>query len=90
MGPVSRTNLINWIIEALKDLNGSAQIRKVLAHIWEHHDREIIDSGNFHFTWQEDVYWAATQLRSKGLLKKARETSKNVWALGEEEEHVKQ
>lgn len=90
MPPVNRTHLINWIVDALKDLNGSAQIRKVISHIWEHHDWEIVDSGNFHFTWQEDIYWAATQLRSKGILKKAKETPKTVWALTEEKDHVKQ
>lgn len=90
MSPVNRTHLINWIVDALKDLNGSAQIRKVVGHIWERHDREIIDSGNFHFTWQDDIYWAATQLRAKGILRKAKETPKSVWTLAEEKDHVKQ
>ena len=79
----TRQDLCEWIVSALKDLKGSAQIKKVAAHIWEHHDREIIDSGNFHFTWQEDLYWAATQLRTQGILKNAKATSKNVWALNE-------
>ena len=77
----NRTHLCVWIVDALKELNGTAPIKKVCAHIWEHHDTEIIASGNFHFTWQEDVHWAATQLRAKGILKKAKETSKSVWAL---------
>jgi hypothetical protein len=79
----TRKDLCVWIIDALKDLNGSATIRQVKKHIWDHHDREIIDSGGFHFTWNEDIYWAATQLRSQGLLKKAKETTKTVWALAE-------
>ncbi len=77
----TRLDLCDWIVNALTDLGGSAQIKKVANHIWEHHDSEIFDSGNFHFTWQEDIHWAATQLRAKGILKKAKETSKNVWAL---------
>jgi len=77
----TRVDLCDWIVDALKDLGGSAQIRKVCDHIWEHHDTDIIDSGNFRFTWQEDVYWAATQLRAKGVLKNAKATSKSVWAL---------
>lgn len=84
---VDRRNLIDWIVEALKELNGSAQIQKVLERIWEHHDREIIDSGNFHFTWQEDAYWAATQLRARGILKKSKETPGSVWTLTEGERH---
>ena len=77
----TRVDLCDWIVEALKELNGTAQIKKVSEVVWKNHDREIIDSGNFHFTWQEDMFWAATQLRTKGILKKAKETSKNVWAL---------
>ena len=77
----TRLDLGNWIVEALQNLGGSAQIRKVREHIWQHHDSDILASGNFHFTWQEDIYWAATQLRAQGVLKKAKETSKNVWAL---------
>lgn len=77
----TRLDLLDWIVEALTELNGSAQIKKVLEKIFEKHDREIIDSGGFHFTWQEDAKWAATQLRAKGILKNAKATSKNVWTL---------
>ena len=77
----NRRDLCNWIVEALKELNGSSQIRKVQEHIWQHHDNEIIESGNFHFTWQDDIYWAVTQLCAQGILKKAKATSKSVWAL---------
>ena len=77
----TRRDIGEWIIEALTELNGSAQIKKVLELIWQKHDREIIDSGNFHFTWQDDAAWAATQLRAKGILSKGSATSKNVWSL---------
>ncbi len=77
----NRLDLLDWIVEALNALNGSAQIKKVLEKIWELHDREIIDSGGFHFTWQEDAKWAATQLRAKGILKEGKATSKQVWEL---------
>ena len=77
----TRKDLCDWIVAALNDLNGSAQIKKVIEHVWLHHDTDILNSGNFHFTWQEDIYWAATQLRAKGILKNAKATSKNVWEL---------
>jgi len=77
----TRKDLCGWIIEALKELNGSAQISKIREYIWLHHKDELIASGNLHFTWHEDILWAATQLRAQGLLKKAKATSKSVWAL---------
>ena len=77
----SRKDLGDWIIEALKSFGGSARIDRIKEYIWGHHGDEIRDSGNFHFTWNEDILWAATQLREKGVLKKAKETPKSVWAL---------
>lgn len=77
----NRTDLCAWIVEALKPLGGSARIDQIKKYIWDHHGDDIRDSGNFHFTWAEDLPWAATQLRAKGVLKKAKETPKSVWAL---------
>ncbi len=77
----TRVDLCDWITEALGELKGSAKISKIREHIWEHHQNELINSGNLHFTWHEDIYWAATQLRAKGILKKAKATTKSVWEL---------
>jgi len=78
---LTRKNLCPWIVEALTALNGSAKIPKVKEYIWGQHGNELRDGGSLHFTWNEDIFWAATQLRAKGVLKKASATSKNVWAL---------
>ena len=77
----TRKDLCPWIVEALNGLGGSAQIIKVREYIWQHHQNDLMSSGNLHFTWHEDILWAATQLREKGILKNARATSKSVWAL---------
>ena len=79
----TRKDLCDWIVEALKDLNGTARIIQVREHIWQHHQNDLIKSGNLHYTWHEDILWAATQLREKGVLKKAKATSKSVWALNQ-------
>ncbi len=76
-----RKDLCPWIVEALTALEGSAKIVKVKEYIWNRHGPELHASGNLYFTWHDDVYWAATQLRAQGILKKASATSKSVWAL---------
>ena len=81
----TRKDLCPWIVEALTDLNGSAQITKVREHIWQYHKDELVNSGNLHFTWHEDILWAATQLRAQGVLKNAKATSKSVWALAKKD-----
>jgi len=77
----TRKDLCDWIVEALKALNGKATIAKVREQIWLLHKDDLVNSGNLHFTWNDDIYWAATQLRAKGILQNAKATSKNVWAL---------
>ena len=76
-----RKDLCPWIVEALNAFNGSAKIIKVKAYILDHHGDELKDSGNLFFTWNDDIFWAATQLRAQGTLKKAKATSKSVWEL---------
>ena len=78
---ITRRVLCDWIVEALKELNGSAKIVNIREYIWQHHKDDLISSGNLHFTWHEDIFWAATQLRAKGILKNAKATSKSVWEL---------
>lgn len=77
----TRKDLCPWIVEALTALQGSAKIIKVKEYIWDQHGQDLRTSGNLHFTWHDDVYWAATQLRAQGVLKKASATSKSVWEL---------
>ncbi|MCB9770958.1 MAG: hypothetical protein H6754_00180 [Candidatus Omnitrophica bacterium] len=77
----TRKDLCPWIVEALEGLQGSAKIVKVKEYIWDHHGDELRSSGNLHFSWHDDVFWAATQLRAKGVIKKASATSKSVWSL---------
>ena len=77
----TRKDLCEWIVEALTESKGSAKIIHIREHIWLHHKDELMNSGNLHFTWHEDIFWAATQLRAKGVLKNAKATSKSVWEL---------
>ena len=77
----TKKDLCPWIVEALNELNGSAKIIKIREHIWQHHKDDLMSSGNLHFTWHEDIYWAATQLRAKGVLKNAKATPKSIWEL---------
>ena len=77
----TRIDLCDWIVEALKEFKGKATIVKVKEYIWQHHQAELIGSGNLHFTWNDDIFWAATQLRAKGILKNDKSTSKSIWEL---------
>lgn len=64
----TRTNLENWVFEALTRLGGRASIVAVAKSIWEFHGEEIKSSGDLFYTWQYDMRWAAQRLRRDGRL----------------------
>jgi hypothetical protein len=78
---VAKDRLGHWIIEALQDLGGSATLVDVCRHVWEHHESDLRASGGGFFTWQYDIRWAATQLRSYGKLRPASGSPRGVWVL---------
>ena len=74
-----RATLKQWVMNALRDLGGSAQIAPIAKHIWDHHESELRISGDFFYTWQYEMRWAGQKLQQEGLLKKYRSGRK--WEL---------
>lgn len=77
----AKDRLGQWIVEALKDKGGSGNLVDVCRHVWEHHESDLRDSGDGFFTWQYDIRWAATQLRSAGKMRGASQSLRGVWEL---------
>ena len=78
---VAKTDLPNWVEEALDAHGGSASIIEVCRHIWQAHEPELRLSGDLFYTWQYDVRWAAYQLREGGRMKAEKESPKGIWQL---------
>ena len=77
----NKTELVDWLYKALKDLDGSASIPEVCKYVWEHHEAELRNSGNLFYTWQDDIRWAAYQLRTSGKMKPDALSPKGIWQL---------
>jgi hypothetical protein len=77
----AKDRLGQWIVEALQDLGGSGNLIDVCQHVWEHHESDLRASGEGFFTWQYDIRWAATELRSSGKLGAASASPRGVWEL---------
>jgi len=73
--------LVDWLVEALDDLGGSARIADVCRHVWEHHERELRESGDLFYTWQHDIREAVFHLRISGRIRGAKESPKGIWEL---------
>lgn len=74
-------DLSNWLIEALKENNGSASIVEVCKFVWENHENELRRSGDLFFTWQYDIRWAAYKLRKEGIMRAAELSPRGIWEL---------
>jgi len=77
---VVKTDLTDWVVDALKSNGGAASILYVAQHIWEHHEKDLKGSPLF-YSWQYDMRWAATELRKKGRLVAADDDRRGKWTL---------
>jgi len=82
-GAVTRALLKEWILEALKDLGGSAHYVIVAKKIWELHKSQFSETDDMFFKWQYEMRWASQALRNEGLLQKHNTSGlpKGVWKL---------
>ncbi|MDV4161193.1 hypothetical protein R1538_08665 [Rhizobium leguminosarum] len=79
---VSKNDLSDWVVDALKSNNGTASILYVAKHIWKHHQKDLEGNPLF-YSWQYDMRWAATALRKKGRLVAADDDRRGKWTLSE-------
>ena len=66
----TRNDLKTWILDALKDLGGSARVAEIAKHIWDHHEPALRQSGDLFYTWQYAMRWAGQVLQKEGKLTK--------------------
>jgi hypothetical protein len=78
---ITRQDLKDWIVEALRDHNGRASVLEVCKHIWTHHEADLRTSERLLYTWQYDVRWAAKGLRDTGILKPVGGSRSGPWEL---------
>ena len=76
-----REDLKDWVREALGELGGRASINDVARQIWLHHENDLRNAGEYFYSWQYDMRWAAQRLRDKGILSFHKQGAKNIWVL---------
>ena len=77
---VTKADLTDWVVEALKANNGEGSILYVAKYIWDHHQNDLHGHDLF-YSWQYDMRWAATELRKKGRLVAADDDRRGKWTL---------
>lgn len=79
----TKDDLSAWIVEALREAGGRAQLIDVARYIWEEYEDELRASGDLFYTWQYDMRWQAQKLRNEGVLLPDSKTSQGTWALND-------
>ena len=77
----SRSDLQDWVIQAIKFHGGKASIVQAAKHIWQHHEDELRSSGDLFYTWQYDMRWACTRLRERKIVQAAETSDRGEWKL---------
>lgn len=65
---MTRDDLMDYVVEALRELGGEGSVLEVSKVVWRRHRTEIESSEKLLYTWQYDLRWAATKLRKRGRL----------------------
>lgn len=78
---ITRNDMKDWVIEALNSMGGQGRPKDVARYIWNHYENELKHSGDFLYTWQYDVRWAAQYLRDNGVLKPVNRRTDLPWEL---------
>lgn len=52
---IDRSKLMQWVVEAIRDNNGSATIVQICKHVWSNHENDLRNSGDGFYTWQYDI-----------------------------------
>ena len=77
----ARKQITGWVVEALKDLGGSAGFLAISKHVWEHHEADIRAIEDLLYEWQYELRWSAFFLRREGILRGAKESPRGIWEL---------
>ena len=79
MGDVE--DMIPLVIEALRELGGSARLIDISKYIWQHYQNELEIAGDLFYRWQYILRWVGTQLRNDGIMLPAAESPSGLWVL---------
>lgn len=77
----TKHDLLDWVIEAVKELDGAGSVVEVCEVVWRRHEPDLRLSGDLFYTWQYDIRWAAQSLRDDGQLKSMDGRRKGLWQL---------
>ncbi len=77
----NKSDLREWVYDAVVASGGRAKIVDISKHIWATHENELRSAGDLFYTWQYDMRWAAQDLRRIGKFADIAASEKRYWEL---------
>lgn len=78
----TKREIENWVCDALRALDNSADSAEICRIIWENHEHSLRDSGRQFYTWQREVERALGLLKRRGLVRRPSGTvSRGQWQM---------
>jgi hypothetical protein len=77
---MTRQDFKPWILEALRDHGGKAEIFQISRFIWDNYHHKISRDNKILYTWQYEIRWAALSLRDNGLIELGK-FKRGVWSM---------
>lgn len=78
---ITKTDLPQLVLEALKALGGSGTVVEVSRQVWDRHESGLHQSGDLFYTWQYDLRWAAQRLRDERKLAPSKRGAASRWTM---------
>jgi hypothetical protein len=76
---LTRQGLEPLIVEALQSAGGSLSLKDINKSIWQNHQHELEESGDFFYIWQYELRWAGEALDKAGIIKRG--PPRGMWHL---------
>lgn len=74
-----KEDLAGWVMEAVLERRGEATIVQICKYVWDHHERDLRESGDLFYTWGYDIRWAGQWLRDNDYLMPTEACKRGVW-----------
>ena len=78
---LTKQDLPNLVLDALRHLGGSGSVVDVAREVWQRNEPQLRASGDLFYTWQYDLRWAAQHLRNGGQLAPTSRGAASRWTL---------
>jgi hypothetical protein len=78
---VSRKEFSPWVIAALENHSGTANIFQISKYVWDNYHHIISQDSKMLYTWQYELRWAIQNLKKELKIQHKEKSIRGTWEL---------